>query len=193
MVAFSLRQRLTTAWRVLCGDTPLTVPAPADGDDARLAAESAGAALRLQLQETQQQTAALRRELDAERAGRVMAVNAAVAARLEPAMADAAARLGQLALQARLLDEGKPIAAGDVMALAQALARAVERTGLTPLAAVGDRLPFNTDQHQPLNGPAPAAGTLVVVRIPGYQLDGKTLRKTFVETIGGSSCLTSPR
>jgi molecular chaperone GrpE (heat shock protein) len=190
MGASTLRQRLLTAWGVLRGNGPAVAPV---ADDARLAAEAATAALRLQLQETQQQTAALRRDLDAARAGSAAAVSTAVAARLEPALADAAARLGQLALQARLLEEGKPIAAADVMALAQALARALERTGLIPLAAVGDRLPFNPDQHQPLHGPAPAAGSLVVVRIPGYQLDGKTLRKTFVETIGGSSCPTSPR
>jgi molecular chaperone GrpE (heat shock protein) len=179
----SLSKRLAAAWQSLTGaaTAPPSVAGPSAADDARLAAESAAAALRLEVEEARQQIAALRRELDAERAGRADAVQAAVASQMEPALADAASFIGQLALQASLIEQGKPVAARDVMALARNLSRAFEKLGLVPLAAVGDTAVFNPGLHQPLGTSSPAAGSPVVVKIPGSRLDGKIVRKSLVE------------
>jgi molecular chaperone GrpE (heat shock protein) len=182
MTVSSLRQRLTIAWQALRGDGPAAVSAPVAADGG-LAAESVGAALRLQLQEAQQQATTLRRDLDAERAGRAAAVDTALQVRLQPVLADTATLMGQLALQSRLLDEGKSLAARDVMALAQALCRACERLGLSPLAAAGDTAAFDPDQHQSLAGSPLTAGQPVQVKIPGYRCGRQVLRKSFVEAV----------
>jgi molecular chaperone GrpE (heat shock protein) len=185
-MAATLPQRLQEAWRVLRGDASASPPSPSGeaaraAEEARLTAETAVAALRLELEEAHRRGEALRREVDAERAARADAVAAGMAARLEPLLTDAAALLGQLALQARLLEEGKPVGASDVLALAGALAHLFERQGLIALAAAGDREPYDPARHQPLGQASPAAGTEVVVRIPGYRLAGKILRKSMVE------------
>jgi len=177
-----LRARLAAAWHALRG-AALSAPGPVSpaADDARLTAEAEAARLRLELEETRQRLAALRRDLEAEKAGRADAVQTALAARLEPVLGDAASLLGQLAIQSRLLDEGKPVGPRDVMALAQGLVQAFQRLGLTPLAAVDDTVAFDPGQHQPLNGSAPNPGQPVTVRIPGYRLGPQLLRKSFVE------------
>ncbi len=182
MMRPSFSKRLTDAWEVLTGDA-VAPPAP-PADDARLAAESAAAGLRLQVQEAEQRMVSLRRELDAERAARAAradAIQAAVASHMEPALADAASFIGQLALQASLIEQGKPVAARDVMALARNLSRAFEKLGLIPLAAVGETASFNPDLHQPLGGSSPLAGSPVVVKIPGCRLAQKIVRKSLVE------------
>ncbi len=172
-------KRLTDAWALLIG-VAVAPPAP-PADDARLAAESAVAGLRLQVQEAEQRLASLRRELEAEKSGRADAIQAAVASHMEPALADAASFIGQLALQASLIEQGKPVAARDVMALARNLSRAFEKLGLIPLAAVGETASFNPDLHQPLGGSSPLAGSPVVVKIPGCRLAQKIVRKSLVE------------
>jgi molecular chaperone GrpE (heat shock protein) len=179
-------QRLRVAWKVLRGDAPTSPSSPRGGasqaiEEARLTAEAEAAALRLELEDARRRAEALRREIGAERSGRADAVAAGTAARLEPLFADAAALLGQLALQARLLEEGKPVGARDVLALAGALARLFERQGLVPIAAAGDRVAYDPARHQPLGQASPGAGAAVVVRIPGYSLAGKVLRKVMVE------------
>jgi molecular chaperone GrpE (heat shock protein) len=182
MNRLSLRARLAAAWHALRGAAPSApIPVFQPADDARLTAEAEAARLRLELEETRQRLAALRRDLEAEKAGRADAVQTALAARLEPVLGDAASLLGQLALQSRLLDEGKPVGPRDVMALAQGLAQAFERLGLTPLAMMGETVAFDPAQHDPLTGPAPKPGQPVVVRIPGYRLGPQLLSKSFVE------------
>jgi hypothetical protein len=174
-------QRLAAAWRALCGAAPATAPPPAaPADDACLAAQAEAARQRLAAEEAAAQVAALRRELDAERQGRAQAVAASLQARLEPALADAALFRGQLALQAHLLEQGKPVAARDVLALAGGLARAWEKLGLTLLAQPGAAAAFDPAQHQPVEGFTPAPGAPVAITIPGCRLGERILRKSFV-------------
>jgi molecular chaperone GrpE (heat shock protein) len=175
----SFSHRLAEAWRVLRGDA--TAPPPAGAGEARaLDAEAALGGLRLEVDEARQDAVASRRALDAERAARQEAVAAALAERLEPALADAAAALAQLGLQERLSAEGKPVGAADVLALVRALGRAMERLGLVPVGQPGDAAAFDPTAHQPLAGPAPAPGTAVQVRMSGYRLHGRLIRKAMV-------------
>jgi hypothetical protein len=176
-----LAQRLAAARRALCGAAPATaLPPPAPADDARLAAQAEAARQRLAAEDAAAQVAALRLEPDAERQGRAQAVAASLHARLEPALADAALFRSQLALQAHLLEQGKPVAARDVLALAGGLARAWERLGLTLLAQPAAAAAFDPAQHQPVDGLTPAPGAPVVVTIPGCRLGERLLHKSFV-------------
>ena len=173
----SFSQRLATAWRAL-RDRP--APAEAADDTRALDAEAAAAGLRLEFAQAQQDAQAALRALEAEQAARSDAVTATVAARLEPALADAAATLAQLALQDRLLAEGKPVAAKDVLALARGLGRSLERLGLVGIGQPGENATFDSTIHQMLSGSAPAPGTVVVLRMPGYRLGEKVVRKAMV-------------
>lgn len=154
--------------------------APAD-DDALLAARADVARQRLRADEAEARAANLHRELDAERQSRAWAVATAVDARLDPVLADAASLLGQLALQASLLAGGKPVGARDVMALAQRLAVVFERLGLVALGAPGERVAFHAEQHQPFGGTALPPGAVVVIKVPGYRLGERVVRKSLVE------------
>ena len=164
----------SAAWRAL-----RATPAHST-DDATLTAQSDAARERLRADEAAQQTAALRRELDAERAQRAQAVTAALDARLDPILADAASVLGQLALQASLIEQGQPVGPRDVMALANSLARSFEKLGLTLIAQPGETAPFNPDHHQPLTGTAPPIGTPITIKIPGARIPARILRKSLI-------------
>lgn len=192
----SVFARLSAAWSALCGQecsaapgvVPDSAPAPASGaahsaalENALLDARAEAARQRLAAEECEQTAATLRRELEAERAGRSDAIAAAVQSRIEAPLTDAAATIGQLALQARLIEEGQPITARDVMALAQNLSRACAALGLEPAAAVGDAVPFDPALHQPLGGPALAPGAAITIRIPGCRLGGRLVKKSFVQ------------
>ena len=177
----SFAARLSRAWFALHEPARAPTPPAAVTDDAKLAADSALAAARLDADDIRAQLAACRRELDAERASRSDAIASAVAARVEPVFDDAAALVGQLALQSWLIDEGKPVTARDVMALALPLGRTFHKLGLTPLAAPGECVAFDPERHQPLSGAAPAPSANVEVRVPGFALGEKIVRKSLVQ------------
>jgi molecular chaperone GrpE (heat shock protein) len=179
-------RRLGAAWGLLVGRTtpqPAAPPADSPADQARLAAESALASARIDLEQARKETEALRRTLDGERGGRQDAIDAAKAARLAPVMTDLAETLAQLALQRRLIEEGKPVAASDVAALAAGIAETLDRVGLAQLGAPGDRAAFDPALHQSLAGPPPAAGAPITVRMPGFRFGGQIVRRASVLSI----------
>ena len=184
------KKRLSEAWRVLLGRSITAAPAPTvdtAAEEARLSAQAAAAAARLEAEEARQMAAALRRELDAERASRDNAIEAALQARLEPALDDAATIIGQLALQARLIEQGKPVGARDVMALASRLAKCFEKLGLVPLDKAGDQALFDSTRHQPMGGFSPEQGAPVAIKIPGCRLGQRILKKSIVEPVNNEN------
>ncbi|MBU1488135.1 nucleotide exchange factor GrpE [bacterium] len=178
-----LLKRLSDAWSALRGRSDLESEALREDEEneAALRADSKKATLRLDLEEARNRAEALKRELKHERAARGDTVKAAIAQRLRPMLTEAASIMAQLALQSRLIEEGKPVGARDVMALAQGLVRVFEKQGLASFGEVGAETDFNPAQHQPLGGPAPGAGAKVVVRVQGYKLGSKVVKKALVE------------
>jgi molecular chaperone GrpE (heat shock protein) len=79
-----------------------------------------------------------------------------------------------------LLEQGQAVSAGDVMALARALARAWERLGLAPVGAPGELVRFDPALHQSLSQPEPAPGAEVEIRMPGYRHGTRLIRKALV-------------
>lgn len=184
-----LCERLRSAWAGLRGGEPASPPFSSGligpgGEDARLAAEAAAAGLRLELEDAKRRAIALRRELDAERGVRSEAIETAMTARLEQFFAEGAALLSQLAVQARLFEEGKPVETRDIMALANALGRLMEREGLVAVDRIGDTASYDPGRHQPLSGAGLTPGVEVRVRVPGYSLKGRIVRKAMVEPVG---------
>lgn len=183
----SLSRRLAAAWAAFTGRSPRPQPeepGPVRGtslEEARLAAEADAASARIELELVRKEVNALRRTMEAERAGREEAIAEALAARLEPSMAEIAELLAQLALQRRFIAEGQPIRPSDVAILAAGLADTLRRLGLEPIGAPGDAVAFDPEQHQTLAGPRPAYGTAATVRMPGYQFAGRVIRRVSVK------------
>jgi molecular chaperone GrpE (heat shock protein) len=139
--------------------------------------------LRLDLQEQTALVGRLKQELERERTGTKVADQ--VHAQVERLLADAGAPVAQLHTQAHLLEQGRPVPARDVMAVARRLVRVLEDHGLTPESSVGARVPFDPDRHEPLSAAtAIRPGRPVVVRFVGMRYQGKLLRKAGVEPAG---------
>jgi hypothetical protein len=110
-------------------------------------------------------------------------VAAAVDARVEQILREAASAVAQLSVQRHLLQEqGRPVAAVDVLSVAGRLVRVLEQQGLTLTDAVGARVAYDAGCHLPLQaGQTLPAGTLVTVRFPGIAFRGKILARAQVE------------
>jgi len=175
----SFLDRLSLAWGVLWAkDRPReTLPE----NEAVLDAESRAAAMGLDLEGAKKEADALRREAQAERAGRAEGIRHAVQKELCALFTEAAVVMGQLALQAHLVDQGKPIQAKDVMALALGLCRVFEKHGLERIGSPEEAVPFDQDRHQSMTGCTLETGAQVVIRVPGYRMGAKALRKALVE------------
>ena len=139
--------------------------------------------LRLELEEREQAVARLTEELERHRSGAGARVAESVQAQVERLLADGAGPVSQLHTQAHLLEvEGRPVQARDVLAVARRFVRLFEDAGLTLEGAVGERVTFDPDRHEPLSAAARIEpGRPVVVRFVGVAYQGQLLRKAGVE------------
>ncbi|MEB3330037.1 MAG: hypothetical protein VKQ33_12465 [Candidatus Sericytochromatia bacterium] len=80
----------------------------------------------------------------------------------------------QLPVVRHAVAQGAPTTAGDVLALLEPLEAALTGWGYEPVGQVGVVVPFAPEAHQAVFG-APAPGEAVVVKTPGYRLDGEVL------------------
>lgn len=176
MLAWLRRILQTSAHKSTPGDeTP-------EGEERRLALEREIQELKLDRQERERTLTQVRAELEQQRGGESARVAEEVQAALERMAAEAAAPVSQLAVQAALLDEGKPVQARDVMQVARRLSQVLENHGLALAQAPGDAALFDPDQHEPLSaGASVQPGDAVVVRLPGVTFQGRMLRKAGVE------------
>ena len=138
--------------------------------------------LRLELEEQRRGAAKLKQELERQRGGETQRQ---AAAQVEAMLLDAAAPVSQLQMQAHLLKvEAKPVQAGDILAVATRLVRALEDHGLTLEGHVGDTVKYNPNQHELLSvDSAVEGGQQVVIRLVGISYKGKLLRKAGVVAV----------
>jgi molecular chaperone GrpE (heat shock protein) len=78
---------------------------------------------------------------------------------------------------------GREVAATDLLDLLGPLDEALAAQGIRPVGAVGDVLPFEPARHQ-ATGATPAAGDPVMVKLPGYVLGDRVLRRARVQPEG---------
>lgn len=104
-------------------------------------------------------------------------------ARLESLFGDMAGPASQVMTQADLLEnQGKPVQAKDVLAVARRMVRALERHGLVLEGSIGQPVAFDPNRHTPISAETPLpAGTEVKVRFAGVSYQGKILHKAIVE------------
>lgn len=140
--------------------------------------------LRLELEEERRALERARGELVRQRERERVAE--AARGQVERLLAGAASPAAQLLTQAHLVEaEGRPVAVGDVLAVALRLVGALEAEGLERVGRVGERAVFDLVLHEPLGeGAGLAAGSAVVVRFVGVGYRGVTLRKAGVEPAG---------
>jgi molecular chaperone GrpE (heat shock protein) len=154
---------------------------PADAERL-LALQREAQELRLQLEERMGQLSRLREERERERSAEEERLAQAVQEKVGRLLAEAAGPVAQVLTQAHLLGEdGRPVQARDVVAVARRLVRVLEDEGLTVEGQVGERAAFDPDRHAQLGGDVLTRGQAVVVRFVGVSYRGRLLRKAGVE------------
>jgi molecular chaperone GrpE (heat shock protein) len=170
-------------WNWLKRDKSAQEPA----DERVLALEGELQHLRLELQERERTLAQLQADLERQRGGADTRLAESVRTQVRALLSDAAAPAAQLLTQAHLHEvEGRPLQAGDVLAVARRLLRALEDHGLAVEGQVGQTVPFDPDHHEPLRAEiSPRPGQDVVVRFVGLAYRGQLLRRAGVEAVEG--------
>lgn len=157
--------------------------APAAYAQRVLALERDVEALRLELAEREKTVANLKRELERQRSGEEVRLDATLHGTMERLLSSAAPSAALLAKQARMLElEGLAVPARDVLAVARRLVSALEDEGLRLEGTIGEQAPYNPNRHEPLNTAANLTpGQTVVIRLAGASYRGKVLRRAGVE------------
>ena len=156
---------------------PGAAPVAADGvaeGQARLAA------LEMDLRERDERITSMQKEYaNLEAAGKRAAAGAG-ADQLQALFKKRAAPLSNLAALAAMADEGREVAAADLVSLLRSVEKQLKAAGLEPVGRVGEAVVFDVAVHQRMSGGTVSAATPVVVRTPGYRLGDKVLLKAMV-------------
>ena len=139
--------------------------------------------LRLELTEQSRELDALKASRVRETAAQQERVETEAGARLEQIVQEMASAMAQLSVQNYLLmEQEKPVAWADVMAVAQRIVRTLEQHGMEIAPRPGEAMAFDANRHLPLSaGQAIQPGEMVVIRFPGIWFRGKMLAKAQVE------------
>ena len=138
------------------------------------------AALEMDLRERDEQIAAMQKEYaNLEAAGKRAAAGAG-ADQMEALFKKLAAPLSNLAALSALADEGREVAAADLVSLLRSVEKQLKAAGLEPVGRVGETVAFDVAVHQRMSGGMVSAATPVVERTPGYRFGGKVLLMAMV-------------
>lgn len=99
------------------------------------------------------------------------------------ALADIALPVAHLNTQAHLLEvEGKPVRAGDVMAVVKQVIHCLEDRGLSLEGRIGETVAFDPQRHSPLSAEQELEpGQPVILRFVGVVFEGTILARAGVE------------
>ncbi|MDW7682312.1 MAG: nucleotide exchange factor GrpE, partial [bacterium] len=178
----SLLKPLSVFWQKLTG-----VRTKETATDAQLVAlRRQLAEARLQAQELEQRLQDSRARLQGLEQTRQQQIQQAINSHLESLFRRLAGLLAQLQLQDGLMQQGKEIAARDIMLLVRQLVEVVQQAGLEPIGSVGEVRSYDPEWAQPLvSGAAFNSGEDVTIRFIGYRFQGQVLRKALVERAAG--------
>lgn len=161
------------------GRSPTTQPLE---DERLLGLERQIQNLRLELAERNQLIDKLKQKLERQRHSESDRLTSAIQTQVEQLLSDAAAPVTQLLTQAHLLEQGKPVQAKDVLAVAKRMIRTLEDSGLTITGSVGETVSFDSNLHDPLSASTSLSPRVpVVVKFARVSYQGKILRKAGVE------------
>ncbi|NLG99013.1 MAG: hypothetical protein GX491_16775 [Chloroflexi bacterium] len=163
--------------------------APADtavstADSALIECQNEAQSLRISLRESQATIENLKQEIERLRAGQQRLVEETAAAQVTALFSDLAAPASQIRTQASLLEQGKPVHARDVLAVAARMVRALERSGMQFEGQIGAEEAYDPNRHTPMSaGAAPQPGQPVTVRFSGVRHRDKIIYKAVVEQV----------
>ena len=149
-----------------------------------LEAERQAQELRLEVRAAERLAESLRNDLERARQAESTGVSSALEGRTEQLLTQASTPAAQLMAQAHLLeDEGRPVEARDVLAVAKRLVSALTEVGLVFEGAAGEAAVYDPNRHEPLGGSAPRVGQRIVIRLPGCSFNGRLLKRAGVEAL----------
>jgi molecular chaperone GrpE (heat shock protein) len=148
-----------------------------------LSSQSQIQSLRMEREAGEQRIKQLSQEIERLRERQDQMIAETAAARLEALYGELAGPASQVLTQADLLEnQGKPVQARDVLAVARRMLRALERHGLVFDGQAGAQVAFDPSRHTPMNnGPVLQPGQMVTMRFAGVLYGGKILYKAVVE------------
>jgi molecular chaperone GrpE (heat shock protein) len=139
--------------------------------------------LQMELEARKQSISALKQEVERLRERQEAAVEEAASVRLEPLFTDLASPVSQILTQADLLEQqGKPVQAADILAVARRIVRAVERHGIAFEGKIGGQAAYDPNLHTLMNKDSvPKPGQTVTIRFVGISYKNKMIYKAIVE------------
>jgi molecular chaperone GrpE (heat shock protein) len=142
--------------------------------------------LRLELEECDRKVKEIKDLFEYKREGSASQITESVQLKMEQLLSELATPIAQIMTQAHLVDVGKEsVAAVDVIVLVKRMVRVLEDHGMKLEGQVGDVVPFDPDQHEPLSAEVSIVrGEQVVVRFRGISHKGVLLRKAGIEKVG---------
>lgn len=152
-------------------------------DEAELRAQAVS--LRLDLDERDQRITAMQREYAVLQAAKEKAANDGGQEQLDQLFKKLTGTLSNLAALADLGQQGREIAATDLLGLFRSLEKELAHAGLERIGTTGEATTFDTALHQRMSGGTVQTGTEVILRIPGYRHGEKILLKAMVSTREG--------
>jgi molecular chaperone GrpE (heat shock protein) len=166
-------------WAALLGrPSPPTGGLPAGTSEADLRARIAS--LELDLRQRDGQIAQMKREYSALEAARARAEATGGQEQLEKLLRKLCGPLASLSTLAAAAKAGKDVSAADMAGLVSDLEKQLTAYGLKPIGEAGEQTSFDVAAHQRMSGGTVHAGSLVVVRLPGYRFGEKVLQKAMV-------------
>jgi molecular chaperone GrpE (heat shock protein) len=158
-------------------------PSIAVASESTLALETELQSLRRELAEREKTIATLKQDLERQRQGEQSRLQAARQTEIETLLDQLSTPLSQLLTQTHLVEQqGKTVQPQDIFTVTNRLIRTLETKGLAISIPVGETMPFDPNRHQPLSSNQDiAAGTPVVVKMPGLAHHQKILKKALVE------------
>jgi molecular chaperone GrpE (heat shock protein) len=164
-------------------ESPASPGQPVTGNTNILNLQKEAQSLRMEIEARDGSIANLKQEIERLRLRQEQVIEETIDQRLSGLFSDLAAPSSQILTQAELLEQqGKPVQARDVLAVARRMVRALERYGVVFVHQVGDQVAFDPNQHTPISGTAsPQPGQPVTVRFTGVAYQGKIIYKAVVE------------
>jgi molecular chaperone GrpE (heat shock protein) len=158
-----------------------------------LALESALAASRLDLNESQASLARTRQELSVLAAKQETTVKEMVSFQAERLFKELATPVAQLSVQSHLSSQ-RPLSARDVLSVSMRLVESLSAFGLKLEGKIGDIVSFDSNRHEGLSlqAESPEEGSQVKITMPGVSYNEVLIRKVAVVSAVAAQSSSAP-
>jgi molecular chaperone GrpE (heat shock protein) len=140
--------------------------------------------LRIDLEGREQHITSLQQEIERMRARQDQMQDDVTTSRLEALFSDLASPASQILTQAHLVEQqGKPVQAADVLAVARRFIRALERHGVNFEGQISEQVAYDPNRHTLMQqASATRPGEMVKIQFSGVVYRSKMIYKAIVES-----------